>query len=95
VLNPTLMRALAVKYLAPRSAGNAAGASAAGAAAATPVTAVGSTGSYPPNAGYAGPANAATVLPAGVRIGSSYSRSRRLWRDDSGNLFDTQGKAVV
>jgi len=34
-------------------------------------------------------------LPAGVGIGSSYSRSRRLWRDGSGNLFDTQGKAVV
>jgi hypothetical protein len=36
-----------------------------------------------------------SALPAGVGIGSSYSRSRRLWRDGSGNFFDTQGQAVV
>jgi hypothetical protein len=95
VLNPTLMRALAVKYLGPRAGGNAASAAPAGAAAATPATAAGSAASYSPNAGYAGSASAATILPAGVGIGSSYSRSRRLWRDGSGNLFDTQGKAVA
>ena len=111
VLNPSLMRVLAVKYLGPRAGGNAAGAAApAGAAAASPGGAAAGAASYSPNATNGASANTAngwqaqarapaipsgSALPAGVGIGSSYSRSRRLWRDGSGNLFDTQGKAVV
>jgi hypothetical protein len=111
VLNPTLMRALAVKYLGPRAGGNAASATApAGAGAAGSAPTPGSAASYSPNTAYGasnnpvngwqaqGSASATPrgpALPTGVVVGSSYSRSRRVWRDDSGNLFDTQGKAVV
>jgi hypothetical protein len=113
VLNPSLMRVLAVKYLGPRAGGNAGPTAPAGAptgAAPGSAPAPGSATSYSPSASNDASANTAngwqaqarapaipsgSALPAGVGIGSSYSRSRRLWRDGSGNLFDTQGKAVV
>jgi hypothetical protein len=101
VMNPSLMRVLAVKYLGPR-----AGAGAAGAAA----PAGGSAPSYSPNAAY-GASNNATAAspvqgratgappfparPTGVPNGSFFSHSRRTWRDVDGNVFDSQGKAVA
>jgi hypothetical protein len=50
VLNPSLMRALAVKYLGPRAGGNANPTARAGAAAASPGAAAGAAASYSPNA---------------------------------------------
>jgi hypothetical protein len=106
VLNPSLMRVLAVKYLAPRAGGNAGAAAGAAAGSASPQ---GSTASYSPNANSASNnttaawstqarpigAPSALPLPPSVPSGSSYSHSRRMWRDGSGNLFDPQGKAVA
>jgi hypothetical protein len=100
VLNPSLMRVLAVKYLAPRAGGNAGAAAPAG----------GSAPSYSPNVAY-GASNNATAAspvqgratgappfparPTGVPNGSFFSHSRRTWRDVDGNVFDSQGKAVA
>jgi hypothetical protein len=53
VLNPSLMRVLAVKYLAPRAGGNATGAA----------PAPGSAASYPPNVANVAPSNMPTAWP--------------------------------
>ncbi len=91
VLNPSLMRTLAVKYLGPR-------ASAKGAEPAAPsdASAQGKAASDAPPAiagATAAPANT-PALPNGVPGGSFFSRSRNLWEDRDGNLFDLQGRPV-
>jgi hypothetical protein len=107
--NPSLMRALAAKYLGPRSPGNAASMSAApaSAAVANPTRAPTIAGSYP-GPGFQGdvanalvqsaraPATSANIPPTPPNVPSSafYSPSRNIWRDGAGNLFDQQGKAV-
>jgi hypothetical protein len=101
VLNLSLMRALAVKYLGPRAGGNATSATTpAGAAAAGAAPTAGSAASYPPNTAYgasnnAPPAWPMPARPSGVPNGSFFSHSRRMWRDSDGNLFNPQGKAVT
>jgi hypothetical protein len=37
----------------------------------------------------------APALPANVKAGAYYSPARNMWRDQGGNRFDLQGKAVV
>jgi hypothetical protein len=88
VMNPSLMRTLAVKYLGPRSAGNAANGTAAPPASAPAVPASASAASFNAN-----PASA-PALPPDVPSGARYSPSRNLWRDTDGNRFDPQGKAL-
>jgi hypothetical protein len=107
VLNPSLMRVLAVKYLGPRSGGNAG--AAAGPATGSSPPQVNAT-SYSPDPTYSASNNAAAASPAqgrgvgapsipaappGVPTGSFFSHSRRMWRDVDGNVFDSQGKAVA
>jgi hypothetical protein len=89
--NPSLMRALAVKYLGPRSPDNAASASAAPAAsvANNPASNFQAYASSTPPAPANGP-----PLPANVPSTAIYSPSRNIWRDRDGNLFDPQGKAI-
>jgi len=89
VVNPSLMRALAVKYLGPRSAGNAANSAAAPPASAPAVPASASAGSFN------GSSASAPALPPNVPSGARYSPSRNLWRDPDGNHFDPLGKALV
>jgi hypothetical protein len=107
--NPSLMRALAAKYLGPRSPGNAASAPAAPASAAssdpspTPALAANSPGPsiqgdalnslFARAVGRAMPANG-PVVPPTVPNGSAYSPSRGLWTDRDGNLFDRYGKGI-
>jgi hypothetical protein len=103
VTNPSLMRAVAVKYLGPRSqsappSGPAAPAGAdASNASPTPASAASSPG---PNL-QDGATNImlasarAPALPANVAAGAFYSPARNMWRDHAGNRFDLQGKAVV
>ena len=107
--NPSLMRALAAKYLGPRSPGTASSSPAAPASAAMPDP----NPSPPLAANYPGPnwqGNASNALMASAKLpatppigpawppnvpdGASYSPSRGLWRDRDGNLFDQQGKAL-
>jgi hypothetical protein len=86
VLNPSLMRALAVKYLGPHAGGNAAGAAPAGAA----VPAPGGAATYSPNAAHGASNNVSTAwstqgqatgassfpaVPTGVPTGSFYGNS--------------------
>jgi hypothetical protein len=87
VMNPSLMRTLAVKYLGPRSGGNAANV-----AAAPPASAPGMPASGSAASSNASPASA-PALPPDVPSGARYSPSRNLWRDPDGNRFDRQGKA--
>ena len=106
--NPSLMRALAVRYLGPRSPGNASGAPAAPASAAmvnpaAPPTLAG----YNPGPNSRGDALNTVALaraaarpanipptPPNVSRTAVYSPSRNMWKDGEGNLFDQQGKAV-
>lgn len=76
------MRALAVKYLGPRSGAKS--------ASVVPSDAPGA----PPAGVGASPSAAAPTVPAGVPNGSFFSRSRNLWEDPDGNLFDLQGRPV-
>jgi hypothetical protein len=81
VTNPNLMRAVAVKYLGSRAQSAAPGAPAVPAAS---------------GASNASPASAwAPALPPNVKQGAYYSPVRNMWRDQGGNRFDLQGKAVV
>jgi hypothetical protein len=107
--NPSLMRALAAKYLGPRSPGNAlspavAPASAAIANPAAPPTLVGNNPR--PNApsdalnAFASarapaPPVSIPLTPPNVSRTAFYSPSRNMWKDGDGNLFDHQGKAVT
>jgi len=88
VLNSSLMRTLAVKYLGPRSAGNTANSGVAPppSAPAMPASASGANS----NASSA----SAPVLPPDLPSGARYSPSRNLWRGTDGNHFDPQGKAL-
>jgi hypothetical protein len=86
--NPSLMRALAAKYLGSRSSGNAANSAAAPPASAPAIPASASTASS--NASSA----SAPALPPNVPSGARYSPSRNLWRDPDGNRFDQQGKTL-
>ncbi len=107
ITNPSLMRALVTKYLGARAPGNAArGAASAGAATTNPGQGSASAAGSPaaiaqnsmPNAPLASasaPPVSVPALPPGVPNGSSYSRSRGMWRDGDGNLFDLQGRAVA
>jgi hypothetical protein len=103
VTNPSMMRAVAVKYLGSRSQNAAPGAPAAPASA-------GASNASPPPASAAnslGPnvqGNAtnmmlasarAPALPPNVTPGASYSPARNMWRDHGGNRFDLQGKTVA
>jgi hypothetical protein len=81
VTNPSLMRAVAVKYLGSRAQSAAPGAPAAPAASGASNA---SATSAP-----------APALPANVKVGAYYSPARNMWRDQGGNRFDLQGKAVV
>ena len=97
VLNPSLMRVLAVKYLGPRAGGNAAGVAPGAAANSAPAGGAASSSS---NSAYGASNNAPAAWPmparpSGVPSGSFYSHSRRMWRDGDGNLFNPQGKAVA
>jgi hypothetical protein len=103
VTNPSLMRAVAVKYLGPRSQ------SAAPSAAAAPAGAGASNASPTPASAANSPglnlqdiatnmmlASArAPALPPSIAAGASYSPARNMWRDHGGNRFDLQGKAVA
>jgi hypothetical protein len=101
--NPSLMRAVAVKYLAPRSPSAAPGVPAAPAgigasnASPTPASAANRPG---PNLQDSATnmvleSARAPALPSNVKAGASYSPFRNMWRDQGGNHFDLQGKAVV
>jgi hypothetical protein len=86
-MNPSLMRALAVKYLGPRSPGNASSA---------PIAAAANALAVPPGASATSSDASSTSAPAppsNVPSGARYSPSRNLWRDPDGNRFDSQGKA--
>ena len=63
VLNPSLMRVLAVKYLGPRAGGNAASAAAPAGAAAGTSPPPGNAASYWPNATYGASNNSTTAWP--------------------------------
>ena len=92
VLNPSLMRALAVKYLGPHSGGRSAPA----APSAASNSAVAGSNAYnapPASAGASATAGTVPAYPA-VPSGSFFSRSRNLWEDPDGNLFDLQGRPV-
>jgi hypothetical protein len=101
--NPNLMRAVAVKYLGQRSRSAAPGTSAAPVgsgvsnASPTPASAANSPGAnFQGNASNTMLASArAPALPPNVKQGASYSTVRNMWRDQGGNRFDLQGKAVV
>jgi hypothetical protein len=101
------MRALAAKYLGPRSPGNAASASAAPAGAAmpnpnpSPPLASNSPGlqgnaSNAPVGSASGQAMSADgpAVPPTVPNGSAYSPSRSVWKDRDGDLFDQHGRAM-
>jgi hypothetical protein len=107
--NPSLMRALAAKYLGPRSPGNAA--SAPVAPAGTPISNPNPTPTLAANSplsnwqgnalnalvGSASPQAMPTdgpAVPPTVPNGAAYSPSRSMWRDNDGNLFDQHGKAM-
>ena len=93
VLNPSLMRALAVKYLGPHSGGR----SATAAPGAVSTSAVAGSNTYNPPPASAGASATATTIPAypaSVPSGAYFSRSRNLWEDPDGNLFDLQGRPV-
>jgi hypothetical protein len=103
VTNPSLMRAVAVKYLGPRSQSAAPSASAApaGAGAAnaspTPASAMNGSGANLQNsaANMMLASARAPALPPNVKEGASYSPVRNMWRDQGGNRFDLQGKTVA
>ncbi len=107
--NPSLMRALAAKYLGPRASGVAPGGPAVpvGVTNSNPGSRAAPTGNYPAPTlqgdGSNGletlnydPAMRASVLapPAGLPNGAAYSPSRGQWRDPDGNIFDQQGRRV-
>jgi hypothetical protein len=107
--NPGLMRALAAKYLGPRSPGYAASPPAAPASAAVlnanpspPLVANSPGPNIQGNASNALLASAsdrampasAPAVPPSVPNGAEYSPSRSMWRDRDGNLFDQHGKAL-
>jgi hypothetical protein len=105
--NPSLMRALAARYLGPRSPGNASGAPGAPAGAVTinsagPPIFAGNPGSDAPGdalnlvASARTPAPPANIPPTPPNVSRSalYSPSRNMWKDGDGNLFDHQGKPV-
>jgi hypothetical protein len=79
--NPGLMRALAAKYLGPRSPGDASSGPAA-------------PPNVPSGANMVPAPASAPALPPNVRPGAAFSFSRDMWRDHTGNRFDRQGKAV-
>jgi hypothetical protein len=88
VLNPSLMRTLAMKYLGPKAPGNASSAPAAASAANNPAS------DFQANALSMMPASSsAPALAPNVPSSARYSPSRNLWRDPDGNRFDRQGKA--
>jgi len=93
VLNPSLMRALAVKYLGPHSGGRSA-TTAPGAASNSAVAGSNTYNAPPASAGASATATTVPAYPAGVPSGSFFSRSRNLWEDPDGNLFDLQGRLV-
>jgi hypothetical protein len=97
--NPSLMRALAAKYLGPRSPGPASSAPAAPASAAnstpSPTPALAGNYSGPNWQGNASNALIAPATPPKVPNGAVYSPSRNMWKDGDGNLFDQQGKPVT
>ena len=93
VLNPSLMRALAVKYLGPHSGGRSA-TTAPGAASNSAVAGSNTYNASPASAGASATATTVPAYPAGVPSGSFFSRSRNLWEDPDGNLFDLQGRLV-
>ena len=101
VTNPSLMRAVAVKYLGSRSQSAAPSAAPAPAGASnaspTPASAANSPGpNLQDTATNMMLASArAPALPPNVKEGAAYSRARNMWRDPGGNRFDLQGKAVV
>ena len=91
VMNPSLMRTLAVKYLGPKAPGNASSAPAAAAASAANDPA----SDFQANALNMTPTPAsAPALPPNMPSSARYSPSRNLWRDPDGNHFDRQGKAL-
>ena len=106
--NPSLMRALAAKYLGPRSPSNASSPPAAPASAVpdanpSPPLAANSPGpNIQGNASNAPLASASDraipgsgpAVPPSVPNGAEYSPSRSMWRDRDGNLFDQHGKAL-
>jgi len=93
VLNPSLMRALAVKYLGPHSGGRSA-TTAPGAASNSAVAGSNTYNAPPASAGASATATTVPASPAGVPSGAYFSRSRNLWEDADGNLFDLQGRPV-
>jgi hypothetical protein len=100
VTNPSVMRAVAVKYLGSRSQGAAPGAPAgAGAPNASPVPASAANSPGPNVQGSAAnmmlASARAPALPPNVTPGASYSPARNMWRDHGGNRFDLQGKTVA
>jgi hypothetical protein len=103
VTNPSLMRAVAVKYLGsrPQNAAPSAPSAPAGTGASnvspSPASAANNPGpNFQDSAANSMLASArAPVLPPNVTPGASYSPARNMWRDHGGNRFDLQGKAVA
>jgi hypothetical protein len=103
VANPSLMRAVAVRYLGPRpqSAAPSVPAAPAGAGASNASPTTPSAVNKPsPNLQDSATntmlaPTRAPALPPNVKEGASYSPFRNMWRDQGGNHFDLQGKAVV
>jgi hypothetical protein len=106
ISNPSLMRALAVKYLGPRSTANAPSAppalANAAVSSASPPPAPAANDPGLPARAYASiapgaPANipAVPTAPPNVASGAAYSRSRNMWRNPDGSFFDHQGTTVA
>jgi hypothetical protein len=106
ITNPSMMRAVAVKYLGSRSRSAAPSAPAApavpanaGASNASPTPASAANSPGPNLQGSATntvlASARAPALPPNVTPGASYSPARNMWRDHGGNRFDLQGKALA
>jgi hypothetical protein len=97
ISNPSLMRALAAKYLGPRSPGNASNSPAAPTSAPAVPPNVPDCAAYGPSPAPASATNSppAPAPPPNVTAGAAYSPTRNMWRDRAGNLFDLQGNAVA